>query len=377
MFAAAVSVALAWKRQTALAQHIHQMTDGPAEAARRGHHPLPSPEAASDRRLMRAEVNRSTATTDDYRQAQPDSLPIEAAEAHGTRTQSSAKDPRHLTFRKRWRTPIALFIIGCALGLWAKALIPSRAVATSPPENWLIVSSPVEVHTIRYHVSRLGRTTYSVLVAIGPNFTSSDKRSVAVGIGFPHSDKVKVRQCPPTALCDGYFDAAGGVIVPGVNGYLPLDGSGPLFEFQVTSPVFAFSTNGEIAQASIPQITYYGPGVLNVGIEYELANADSYDWSSSSISPAYVAESLVEWNIQLSSNQKASETQVAGTNHSTQQHDDRNTFFAGALVGVGGSALIGGLQEALHLGDTRVQSPATSPRQRRRRRGNQGQAVPG
>ncbi len=38
---------------------------------------------------------------------------------------------------------------------------------------------------------------------------------------------------------------------------------------------------------------------------------------------------------------------VIGINHSTQVSDDRRTFYAGALRGLGGGALLSAVQEAL------------------------------
>ena len=42
-------------------------------------------------------------------------------------------------------------------------------------------------------------------------------------------------------------------------------------------------------------------------------------------------------------------SEIVGTDHLSQKSDDHNTFLAGALVGVGGGAIIGAIQEGLHL----------------------------
>jgi hypothetical protein len=82
--------------------------------------------------------------------------------------------------------------------------------------------------------------------------------------------------------------------------------------------------------------------------DYHIPSAASYDWSSfptvrADTSVATWMETLVTY---------ATPARVAvGINRVEKSSDDSKIFFAGALLGIGGAAVVAAIQEALHLWD--------------------------
>jgi hypothetical protein len=98
----------------------------------------------------------------------------------------------------------------------------------------------------------------------------------------------------------------------------------------------------------LPQVQYKGPGSPQFSVGYYIPSASSYDWSSF---PALYANDIrAVWLEQLTNGQAFGRVAV-GINYTNQQRDSLYTFIAGALVGIGGAALLSSVQEALHAND--------------------------
>jgi len=106
--------------------------------------------------------------------------------------------------------------------------------------------------------------------------------------------------------------------------------------------------NGVTASVAIPEIYYHGGGTPTFLIIFAIPSASSYDWSS--YPPFTVDQSSATWDEELNNGVTPARVAV-GLNPAAQESKDRLTFIAGALLGLGGGALLSAVQEALHASD--------------------------
>jgi len=81
---------------------------------------------------------------------------------------------------------------------------------------------------------------------------------------------------------------------------------------------------------------------------YAIPSGSSYDWTT--LPPRWSNGNKVQWGEQIGSG-GLDGIAVLGINQSNQAKDDTETFFAGALLGLAGAALLSAVQEALHAND--------------------------
>ena len=98
-------------------------------------------------------------------------------------------------------------------------------------------------------------------------------------------------------------------------------------------------------------------GNTKISIIYGVPDANNYDWTGGpapySVTPASAAsDAEATWFEQL--NTLNEPTPVSATNNSAADLDSPRTFIAGALVGAGGGALVGAIQEATPAPGKRV-----------------------
>ena len=274
------------------------------------------------------------------------------------------KEPVGHNRLRKLSIPIALFVIGCALCAWAYLVKPSRGDVITPATAYVLISSPIKLTNIRYTIME-SRTSYYSVDIIGETHKYFKKRAKAtVYVAFSNTTTF-VPHCADTVNCQAHVLLPDGVIEPGISTELDVNNWNFEFDFTIKSPEFAFSYNGVEALALLPHVEYQGPGSPIVNVLYDVPDGSNYDWSSL---PPAVNPLGLEWDEPLAFFNQGSASEMSGTNHVNGDRDDSLTFLAGALVGVGGAALIGALQEALHLW------PRSSDTDRRRSRSLDGAA---
>lgn len=115
---------------------------------------------------------------------------------------------------------------------------------------------------------------------------------------------------------------------------------------------FGVTFNGINASASNPEILYQGigkgTGTPLLFVVYHFPSASSYDWSSY---PAlWASKSAAAWQEAVNHGDTATRTAV-DIDHARRASDNNKTFFAGALLGLAGGAILSAVQEALHARD--------------------------
>lgn len=125
------------------------------------------------------------------------------------------------------------------------------------------------------------------------------------------------------------------------------------YYYQATVPIaditYNVTANKEYAAANIPNVTFYqtsgrsSPTPVEVPTQIHLTvrDASRYSWNSGVI-PA-VAGNTAVWN-QVTTNSFGA-TGASGVALSIQDKDGKAVFIAGALLGIGGGALVGSIQE--------------------------------
>jgi hypothetical protein len=122
------------------------------------------------------------------------------------------------------------------------------------------------------------------------------------------------------------------------------------FQIQTRNFNTTVNSNGVTASAAIPEVTYQGGGNPTILTIYDFPSADKYDWSS--FPPVVTYPDEAQWQ-EVQAIEVTPSRIAVGINHDGKSYDDFKLFIAGALVGIGGGALVAAFQEALHDGKTK------------------------
>ena len=119
--------------------------------------------------------------------------------------------------------------------------------------------------------------------------------------------------------------------------------------FLIRAHDFGYVSDGVNASAVIPAVTYSGQGSPLLETAYYDANAvTSHDWPA--LQPESANGTKALWDEPLVSG--ATQGRIAvGIDYANETKDNTETFFAGALIGLAGGALLSAVQEA--FGETR------------------------
>jgi hypothetical protein len=119
------------------------------------------------------------------------------------------------------------------------------------------------------------------------------------------------------------------------------------YDITAKDSLLGFSGNGESAIAELPDVSWLSnnqPG-FSLTVTYNAPGARKYDRSLPPDAGDNIATDSVDWT--LGPNAQAME--LTGNNHQAQAQDSTNTFIAGILLGVAGSAAVAVAQEGLGM----------------------------
>jgi hypothetical protein len=283
--------------------------------------------------------------------------PADSAEAEAPASHPAKSRPS----RKKILTPIALALVGGALFLAAIVLYYSSPGEPSPVSYaTLEMKSPFEFAKIEYVVSQVSSSVAEIYVRITLPFGKRPPPAKAASAKAP--TQYFILFLPPGfafRTCTAGFctfsrqrDQYQWAEILKFKTVSP-EGQSPTgmaqANFFVRAHDFGYASNGINALAAIPQVFYLARGSPTLTTVYENAPAaSSYDWSS------FPAESLngarAVWDEPVTGG--ATQGRVAvGINHANQTKENNKAFFAGALIGLAGGALLSAVQEALHAND--------------------------
>ena len=123
----------------------------------------------------------------------------------------------------------------------------------------------------------------------------------------------------------------------------------------VSSKPFGYATNELDASVALPELLYTGHVQPSFYVHAAIRNAQNYGWTG--VAPEFLSPTGAQWlelsaSAPITSNavqQEVAPNNATGVNPAAQDDDNRLTFLAGALLGVGGGALIAALQESVPL----------------------------
>jgi hypothetical protein len=133
----------------------------------------------------------------------------------------------------------------------------------------------------------------------------------------------------------------------------------------VESQIPAFSFTQQVAKPGSVRLTSVpGADDTHVTVTYGVPNAAGYDWTGgpapySAVSSSKYQPVGVTWIEPLSALSVA--IPVDATDNSTVSLDNQRLFLAGALLGIGGGALVGAIQELTHRQDEAAPEPVRPP----------------
>jgi hypothetical protein len=255
--------------------------------------------------------------------------------------------------KRSWRkflTPIVLAILGLALFLFALMLYPSTTELPAPPYSLVSISTRFPIDSIVYRVTQVSSGIARVRISVQlPSQLAIPVPSRAVLLTLAPPPGTLFRNCPHPAC-----EVTTGMVT-GSFWNQPLSfksGRTANADFFVKDHSFGVTFNGVNASASIPEVLYQGTGSTTgpalLFVVYHFPSASSYDWSSYPVMAA--SKSAATWQEAVNHGDTATREAV-GVDHASQASNDNKTFFAGALLGLAGGAILSAVQEALHARD--------------------------
>lgn len=246
---------------------------------------------------------------------------------------------------KRSLKPVVLAVLGLGLFLWALWLYPSGATdTTSPPYTRLGISAAFPLGVIHYNVYQTSPAVAEIQISIG---LPGGK------LGRPaNSEHVQVEVAPPPGIAFRDCRAPACTVSRPYSLWSRRLVFGSATEVTATFPVkarsFGTAYNSVSASAAIPDVIYQGPGTPTLLAGYQIPSGGSYDWSSFPTLSAGNGYAL--WEEPLTNGHTPARVAV-GINHARQTSENNETFFAGALLGLAGGAIVSAVQEALPASD--------------------------
>jgi hypothetical protein len=255
--------------------------------------------------------------------------------------------------RARWETilaPLGLAILGVAMILAALKVYPRPSEPPVPAFSYLEVDASFPLFTIGYSVTKESAATAEIRIIV----------SLPAGMMHPpaHAPTAYLRMTLPTGStfwhCPGH--ACKGPAGKPIHGEWnqPLAFSSVFASsgeatanFFVKASNFGVTSNGVTAAAAIPAVIYQGRGQAVLLTGYKIPSPARYDWSSPT---ARESGNYAIWTEPLAKGY-TSGLSVTGVNHTAQSHEDLMTFLAGALVALGGGAILAAIIEAVHRRD--------------------------
>ena len=255
--------------------------------------------------------------------------------------------------RSRWETilaPLVFAILGVAMIVAGFTMYPRTSEAPAPDfPTFMQVTSHFPIHLVNYLVIPLssGKTEIEILVDLPAGMAHPPAHKPAALFVFAPPSGVSLWHCPRLP-CTGPV----GTQVSGSWGqtltFNSMSGSAgeATTYFFVKGPNFGITSNGVTAAAALPQFFWNGPGQPLLYAGYGIHSATAYDWSP----PAAPANGSALWIEPLAKGYTAGLT-ATGVDHSAQSFRDFIIFLAGALIALGGGAILAAIVEALHSRD--------------------------
>ena len=294
------------------------------------------------------------------------------------RIQDGDLQPSLLKLLSRHKRPyisITLAVIGLAILPLAFWVLPSGDQPPTPSAPLVSIGTNAPVNDMTYQVVRKGPSRYllSVILQTSSVVTPKDSKDNTANV------EIFLPRRWEFGPCVGSKSACVGRPAAGVpKGRVPYPGTVRVwhigFPYSTTEARlvifikgrdFGYTSNSVTENVAMPQVEFSDPVNLRLSVVYQdLPSLENYDWSS--FPPTTETRTYAGW-FELIMNGNVQARMATGIDHGAQTRENRDTFLAGALVGIAGSALIGAAQEAIHLWADASNAPADRRLRVRRR----------
>jgi hypothetical protein len=270
---------------------------------------------------------------------------------------ATADSARHDNARNRWLSkkilrPIVLAAVGVGLFFGALALYSSPGELSAPSFTTIQLQSTFPISIITYDVRQISPSIAEVRIAVQlpPGVIHPPSKAPAPVVWLELPPGTGFKTCPKdTCFLDPVDKEYWSSWTPDfAYENLSSDSGYAWGTFFVKAHNFGYVFNNINASAALPRVDYNGPGSAALDTRYNVISADGYDWSA--FQPQLINSTQIFWDEPVTGGATAGIVAV-GINHANEAKDSNETFFAGALIGLAGGALLAAVQEALHAND--------------------------
>lgn len=260
--------------------------------------------------------------------------------------------PPHQARRRRLVTPLALALLGLALLLATVVVWPDDNQPATPSSIYMVISTSLPINLVKYDVMVLGPARYQIeLLLQAPSVSSDSVADVSIylprGWQFGSCTRIGFRGCrrAPIASQQGYYPGSTGEWLMRVTGASLLREG--YLDINIRGASFGYAANDLQESVAMPQIEFDSNVNCELAVVYQgLPDPQKFDWSA--FPTDELTSGYASWIEQVTNGVEPGRVAV-GIDHAAQSRNNLATFLAGALVGLAGAALIGAVQESLHL----------------------------
>lgn len=273
---------------------------------------------------------------------------------HATAPSSSAspqsgESEQALPWRKKYRTPLVLAAIGLVLFLITAWLYPSTTTQLPvPTAAELAVEARQPIQIIQYEVKQVSSDTaemeITVELPVNAKLPAAGTTSAELVVSPPIG--VSFTSCPASTCISEPNGVSSEKVLLAFKPLTDANGTtGFAFaDFFVRARSFGDTYNDVNASVVAPIVIYDGSGTPTLLTQYNIPNANSYDWSTFPVETANAT--FATWNEPVTGGQL--QARVAdGIDYANQSKDSYHTFLAGVILGAAIGAAIAAIQGAL------------------------------
>jgi len=278
-------------------------------------------------------------------------------EPSGT-AESQSRHPRQshrkrLSKYVRFGPSIILTLVGLGLLIVAFLLLPNQSQSPTPSSPIIYINTSLPIDYLKYQVNVEGPSKYQLSLLLETSSTNaSGGNDATVDISIPPG--WQFGECVRLGLSGCQRRPVSGSMggLPGSAGEWTTEvgstNTGPLdLAITIMGTDFGYTANDVQESVAMPNVKFSNSVNCEMDVVYVgLSGTESYDWSS--FPTTLNTTAYISW-IEEVMNGIVPARSAVGINHAAQSQDDHYTFIAGALVGVAGGALIGALQEIMHV----------------------------
>ena len=241
------------------------------------------------------------------------------------------KESRSRKFWRRWRSIFWLGFIGLILSGLSYFTYPSRDTIVGSSYTSVSVKATKAVDLVGFASQQAARGATRLEIGVLADHSVPRDTTVSVEVVLP--DGFFFSRCPRPEC---FQIRQGAVWHSEVHLTQRNSVSSGILRLTIRASGFGYASNGLNAVVALPQLFYKGPGTPVLEASYPIKSAGSYNWSEP---PANIGSRRADWT-ETALNGDVAPQNIDGLDSSAQARDNFTLFVSGALVALGGAALL-------------------------------------